>query len=50
MPLTVRDIASALSRQRHIELVREWSRTVWEAWSPYHAEVADLVEHHLDVM
>lgn len=48
--LTVRDIASAGSRRRHIELVREWSRSVWEAWSLYHAEVANLAERHLDVM
>lgn len=46
-PLTVRDIASAGSRRRHIELVHEWSRSAWKAWSPHHAAVAYLVERNL---
>lgn len=47
--LTVRDIARAGSPEDYIELVREWSRSVWEAWSCFHAELADLVERHLSI-
>lgn len=49
LPITVRDIATAGSPRRHIELVREWSRSVWQAWSNHHAEVAQLVERSLGV-
>ena len=45
--LTVLDVALADSVGAHIQMVREWARVVWGAWSPYHAEVADLVSGHL---
>lgn len=49
VPMTILDIADATSPEEQVVLVREWSRSVWEAWSPYHAEVARLVQRHLAV-
>lgn len=45
--LTVFDVALADSPQAHIELVREWAASLWQAWSPHHAAVANLVSQHL---
>lgn len=47
--LTVFDLALADSTEAHIELAREWARSVWQAWSPHHAAVAGLVSQHLDL-
>lgn len=49
VPVTIRDIADATSPEQHMVLVREWSRSVWEAWSPYHAKVAKLVQRYLAI-
>ncbi len=47
--LTVFDVALADSPRAHIELVREWAASVWQAWSPHHAAVASLVSEHLSL-
>ena len=47
--LTVWDVALSDSVEAHIKIVREWAEGVWRAWSPYHAEVADLVSEHLSL-
>lgn len=46
-PLTVFDVVLAASNEAHVNTVRAWARQVWRAWSPHHAEVADLVSRHL---
>ncbi len=46
-PLTVFDVALSDSTAQHIETVRAWAGSVWEAWSPYHADVAAFVADHL---
>ncbi len=46
-PLTVFDLALADSAEAHIELAREWARSVWQAWSAHHGAVAPLVSQHL---
>jgi hypothetical protein len=48
-PVTIRDIADATSPERHMVLVREWARSVWGAWSPYHAQVARLAQRYLAI-
>lgn len=45
--LTICDVALSDSIEEHISTVREWAGLVWQAWSQYHDEVADLVSHHL---
>ena len=45
--LTICDVALSDSIEEHINTVREWAGLVWQAWSQYHDEVADLVSHHL---
>ena len=47
--LTVSDVALSSSVEGHINAVEEWAGLVWKAWSPYHAEVKDFVEHHLEL-
>jgi len=44
---TVHDIARAESPEAHIDRVHVWSRSVWRAWSSYHATVAGLVKRNL---
>lgn len=41
--LTVFDVAMAGSIDEHIARVREWSAAVWQAWSPHHAAIAELI-------
>jgi hypothetical protein len=45
--MPVRLVAMADSVEKHVRVVREWSEAVWECWAEYHAEVANLVSHHL---
>jgi hypothetical protein len=45
--LTVFDVAIVDSAEDHMRVVREWSREVWDCWSEYHAEVANLISRHL---
>lgn len=47
--LTDLDVALSDSVEAHIKTVREWAGKVWEAWSPYHVEVAGLVSGHLSL-
>ncbi|MFQ5637294.1 MAG: DUF5946 family protein [bacterium] len=47
--LTVCDVALSGSDEEHIKTIREWAGSVWEAWSPYHAEVAAFVLQHLEM-
>lgn len=46
-PLTVSDVARAESIETHIETVQGWARSVWQAWSPHHADVAAFAARHL---
>ncbi|HEU4711110.1 MAG TPA: DUF5946 family protein [Pyrinomonadaceae bacterium] len=45
--ITVFDVAICDSTECHIKTVREWAQAVWDSWSDYHAEVAQLISHHL---
>ena len=46
--ITVFDVALAESVEDHVKLVREWSESVWEAWSSYHPQIRNFVRDHLD--
>jgi hypothetical protein len=46
--LTVMEVALAASVAEHIERSREWANQVWNAWTPCHDRVAELVANHLD--
>ena len=37
--ITVLDVRDAKDPDEHIERVREWARSVWEAWAPHHETV-----------
>jgi hypothetical protein len=37
--MTIVDIAAADTLEEHTELVHEWARTVWQAWSDHHEEI-----------
>ena len=45
--VTVLDVALAGSVEEHAGKVWQWARSVWQAWSPHHAAVAELVARHL---
>ena len=47
--VTVFDVAICDSTEDHIRIVKDWTKGVWECWSAYHAEVARLVSHHLQM-
>jgi len=42
--LTVYDVALADSLQTHALRVREWAEQVWQAWSPHHGVVRELIK------
>lgn len=46
--LTVFDVAVSDSVEDLIAITREWARTAWDAWSPYHPDVASLVSQYLE--
>jgi hypothetical protein len=37
--LTILDVRAASDVAEHIALVRQWARSVWEAWAPHHGTV-----------
>lgn len=37
--LTVADVTTAHGAGEHHQLVREWGRQVWQAWSPHHPTI-----------
>jgi Family of unknown function (DUF5946) len=46
--LTVFDVALAAGEfEAHLEAVRAWSASVWDAWSPHHAAIAAFVDERL---
>ena len=47
--MTVLDVALAQSVQEHAQQAREWASLVWQAWSPHHQPIRNLVIEHLEV-
>ena len=47
--VTAFGVAFSSSVEEHIKTVRERAALVWKAWSPYHGEVARLVERNLSL-
>jgi hypothetical protein len=45
--MTVIDVALSDSPMTHIENVRVWAAIVWEAWYPYHREIASFADQYL---
>ena len=45
-PLTIFEVALASSSVEHVLRVRKWASFVWEAWSPYHRQIAIFTEKH----
>ena len=45
--VTVFDVGLAGSPAEHIEIVEQWSRMVWAAWSRHHEAVSELVSLRL---
>ena len=41
--ITVFDVAMSSDPLEHAARVREWSAAVWQAWSPHHAAIAEMV-------
>jgi len=46
--ITVWDIALAGSDGEHAAKVREWARSIWQAWTKQHGEVATFVGEYID--
>lgn len=42
--LTVTHVHSAASAEEHVERVREWARSAWEAWSEHHDSARRLID------
>jgi Family of unknown function (DUF5946) len=45
--VTVFDVAMADTLERHADLVQQWARSVWAAWSHTHAEIAEMTDRQL---
>ena len=45
--LTILYIHDAADAEEHIRRVREWARSVWNAWSDYHSLARQLIEEAL---
>jgi hypothetical protein len=41
--MTVLEVREAPNLASHTEQVRKWARSVWDAWSPHHALITDLL-------
>lgn len=41
--LTVAHVHAAATPEEHVERVRQWARSVWEAWSEHHALARQLI-------
>ena len=46
--MTVLEVAMAGSPEEHVRRAEQWARSVWAAWAPVHAHVAELVGRHLE--
>jgi len=46
-PLTVFDVAMCDSAAEHAAAVRRWAAQLWDAWSPYHADIEALLADNL---
>jgi len=44
--MTVADAAQAETCQEHVRLIKEWERSVWQAWKSYHHKVQEWVEKY----
>ena len=42
--ITVANVTLAETAEEHGRLVREWGRSVWQAWTPHHLSVRRLAE------
>lgn len=39
--ITVADVAGAATVDEHVRRVREWARSVWDAWNSHHARIRE---------
>lgn len=46
-PITVFDIAMASGQVEHANLVKEWSKQLWQAWSHVHPDIESLVKKYI---
>ena len=44
--LTVLDVLEAIDPEDHIERVRRWAESAWEAWTPHHEIVRHWASQH----
>jgi hypothetical protein len=47
--LTVLNVALSDLWEDHINTVWKWAAMVWDSWSPYHSEIANLVTRRLSL-
>lgn len=40
--LTIYDVWKAKNAEEHIDIVKQWAKNVWDAWSEYHQYIARL--------
>jgi hypothetical protein len=45
--LTIADVASATSSGKHLRIVEEWARDVWDAWRAHHCTVRHWIAREL---
>lgn len=41
--VTATDVAGATDAAGHVDAVRRWAQSAWEAWEPHHATVRDWI-------
>lgn len=44
---TVFDVALSGTLEEHVHAVREWSASVWKAWSHHHSTISAFLDSHL---
>jgi hypothetical protein len=46
--LTVLDVTQSPDSKKQ-EMIKKWSRSVWNAWKPQHEKIASLLKKYLDI-
>lgn len=46
--LTVQDVTQSPDAEKQ-EMIKKWSRSVWNVWKPQHEEIASLLKKYLDI-
>ncbi len=46
--LTVQDVIKAKTAEEHLKIIREWAKSVYEAWSHHHETIKNIIIMNTD--